>query len=138
MEPGSSPNRGVTLDSAPPQPPGGPKRATLMDTQGGSSRGPGSDLGADAANPQLVIMQGMAMAKQGFDLMSAGLPQLAPAFMQIMTQLQQAIPQAMADQLAGTGPAGAGAGGMAPTPGPPSGPPAGAAPGGPAGGPPMA
>jgi hypothetical protein len=78
-----------------------------MDTQ--KPTGPGAGLGPDAANPQIIILQGLAGVKVNFDLISSGLPALAPALNGILQQLQQVIPQAMADQLAGVSSAGAGA-----------------------------
>ncbi len=129
---GSSPNRGGMLDQAPPQPPGGQKRS-LMDTQQGA--GSGGGLGADAANPQIVALQGVAMIEQGTQLLSSAIPQLAPALTGFVTQLKQVVPQAMADQISGVDSTGAGAappgpggapGGMPPGPPPQGGVPAGA------------
>jgi hypothetical protein len=123
-EPGASPSRGGMLDSPPPAPPsrGG---ASLVDNQ--MSRTQGAGLGAEAGNPQIVALQGLAMLEQGTQLLSSTLPQLGPALGQLMAQLRQVIPQAMADQLAGIenagapGAMGAAGGGMAPTAPPPAG-----------------
>lgn len=130
------PNRSGVLDQAPPQPPGSQKHS-LMDTQqsgSGSNGGRGAGLGADASNPQIVALQGVAMIEQGTQLLSSAVPQLAPALTGFVTQLKQVVPQAMADQVAGVDSTGAGGGGGAPgqmppgapPSGPPSGPPAGA------------
>lgn|SRR5262245_48675632 len=123
-EPGASPSRGGMLDTPPPSPPAAKKGASLVDTQ--LSRSQGAGLGAEAGNPQIVALQGLAMLEQGTQLLSSTLPALGPALGQLMAQLRQVIPQAMADQLAGIENAGApqmggGAGAMAPTAPPPGG-----------------
>lgn len=122
MEPGASPSKGGMLDSGPPQPPARSANRSLVDTQ--MSRGVGG-LGAEAGNPQIVAMQGLALIEQGTQLLSSTLPALGPALGQLTAQLRQVVPQAMADQLAGIENAGAGmggpaAGGMAPSAPPPA------------------
>jgi len=130
-EPGAGPSNSGLLDKAPPQPPGGRKRASsLMDSQNQSQ-----GLGPEGGNPQILILQGLAMMEKGSQMLSGGLPQLGPALNGLMQNLKQVVPQAMADQLSGN----PGAGALQPAAGGPAaggGPPPPAAPptvGGPAG-----
>lgn len=120
MEPGAGPTSGGMLDSPPPQPPGGQKRS-LMDTQQAQHSQAG--LGAEAANPQIVALQGLAMMEQGTQLLSSALPALAQPLMALMQNLKQVVPQAMADQVAGIDNSGAGAGAGGPGGGAPAPPP---------------
>jgi len=127
-EPGAGPGPNAALLDAPPaQPPGTPKkadRASLVMNQIKQQREQG--MGSDATSPQVMIVQTMGEILARFQRLGALVPALAPAFNQIAQSLQQAIPQAMADQLAGndqTGAAVPGPGQGGPTPPPPSPPP---------------
>lgn len=102
---------GERLEGPPPYVPGGAPpagpRAGLMDSQL-AAQGAGGGLGSEAANPQIVIMEALGGIEERFNLLSSVIPQLAPAFTQLIANLRQVIPQAMADQVAGALP-GAGA-----------------------------
>lgn len=126
-EPGAGPGpRSAMLDEPPSQPPGTPKKAdrsSLVENQIKQQQS-SSGIGADASNPQVMIIQTMGEILARFQRLSALLPAGAPAFSQIGQSLQQAIPQMMADQLAGTDQTGAGVPSQgAPAPPPPSAPP---------------
>jgi len=138
MEPGAGPTTTGMLDAPPPQPPGSAQRAksSLVDSQLKRQGAPGSGLGSDAASPQVVALQGLAMMEKGQQLLSAALPQLAPALSGLISNLKQVVPQAMSDQLAGIDSSGAAAPpapGATPAPPPPSAPPVASAMGAPAG-----
>lgn len=132
--------RGVELDSPPPRPPSAEKKDLLQL----SMKPPGPEgLGEMANNPTIMAMQGLAMAKQGFQLLANGIPAISQLLMNTINDLEQIVPQAMADSIAGTQPQMAPPG-VAPPMGPPppgmgpQGPPG--PPGGPApmqGGPPI-
>jgi len=129
MEPGAGPTNSAMLDAPPPQPPGSAAKAkgnSLVDSQLKKQGAPGAGLGADASSPQVVALQGLAMMEKGQQLLSAALPQLAPALSGLITNLKQVVPQAMSDQLAGVDSSGAGGAppqpGAAPGPPPPSSP----------------
>jgi hypothetical protein len=62
----------------------------------------GGGLGEFANNPTILTMQGMALVKQGFQLLASGLPSGAQLFMNTMTDLEQIVPQMMAESMAGT------------------------------------
>jgi len=125
----ASPNttsRGVELDSAPPRPPGG--RNAFMPTppdQGG--------LGELANSPTLMTMQGLAMAKDAFQLIANGLPPLAQILSNTIMDLEQMVAQAMAQTQAGTQPQVAAPPGVAPMMSPPPGGAGGPMPGAPPG-----
>lgn len=95
-------SKGVQLDSPPPRPPGSQQRS-MMDMQRESPPMTGG-MGPLASSPQLMTMQGLAMAKQGFQLLSNGLPALAQLLTTTIMELEQIIPQAMADQVSGIQP----------------------------------
>lgn len=125
---------GVELDSPPPRPPAGEQR-NLMQLQIPRNADPAS-VGSMSKSPQLLALQGLAMVKHGFNLLSLGLPAAAQLFSSTVADLEQMIPQLMADSMAGTGPMTPGQPGVAPPMGPP--PPGIGGPGGPPmGGPPM-
>ena len=120
--PGNDPRR---LDEPPEQPPGTPKKAdrsSLVQNQMRSQKSSG--LGAGASNPQVMIIQSLGTILKEFQTLGILLPAMAPAFNQISQSLQQAIPQGMADQLAGQDQTGAVVPPSgAPMPPPPSAPP---------------
>jgi len=125
-EPGAGPGpNAAMLDEPPPQPPGTPKkadRASLVQNQ--MKQQQESGMGADTSDTQVMIVQTTGEVVARLQRLGGLLPQLAPAFNQISQSLQQAVPQAMADQLAGMDQTGAGIpppGG--PMPPPPSAPP---------------
>src|SRR5437879_10481233 len=91
MEPGAGPTTSGMLDAPPPQPPAGAQRAksSLVDSQLKKQGAPGSGLGSDAASPQVVALQGLAMMEKGQQLLSAALPQLAPALTGLISNLKQ-------------------------------------------------
>lgn len=119
------------LDEPPEQPAGTARRAdrsSLVQNQMRSQKSTG--LGVEGSNPQVLVIQNLGEILARFQRLGSLLPALAPAFMQISQSLQQAIPQAMADQLAGTDQTGAAVPppSGAPMPPPPSAPPPMAAP----------
>jgi len=122
-------DRGVMLDSPPQRPPGG-QIGSMMDLQ---SSVPTGGLGAMANTPAIQTMQGMAMIRNGINMITAANPISAQPLAQILSVLEQVVPRMMADQASpGVGPPG-----MVPPMTPPPGPPMGG-PGGPPGGaPPM-
>jgi len=124
-EPGAGPGpNAALLDEPPPQPPGTPKkadRASLVQNQMKQQQESGM---GDTSDTQVMIVQTTGEVVARLQRLGGLLPQLAPAFNQISQSLQQAVPQAMADQLAGMDQTGAGIpppGG--PMPPPPSAPP---------------
>lgn len=83
---------GVSLDSAPPLPPGA------------SSKAPSPKLGADSSNPQIMALaftQQLVQAAQG---LGATLPMLAQPMMQLVQMIEQLVPQAMAGNAPGGAP----------------------------------
>ena len=119
--PGPDPGR---LDGPPKQQPGTPKkadRASLVQNQMLQQKSAG--LGGDAGIPQVRIMQSLGTILKEFQTLGMLLPAMAPAFNQLSQNLQQAIPQGMADQLAGNDQTGAAVppsgAPMPPPPGPP-------------------
>ena len=127
----ASPNlasRGVSLDSAPPRPPGG-KNAfmpTPPEPEGG--------LGELANSPTLLTMQGLAMAKDAFQLIANGVPALAQMLSASIADLEQMVAQAITQTQSGTQPQIAAPPGVAPMMSPPPGGGAGPMPGAPPGG----
>lgn len=106
----STASRSVTLDAPPPKPPGNFMTAQPPPQQGG--------LGDMANSPTLMTMQGLAMAKDAFQLISNGVPALAPILMNTITDLEQMVVQGLGDAQAGQQPAPPGvAPAMAPPPG---------------------
>jgi hypothetical protein len=89
-------SRNFNLDSAPPQPP--------SPTKGGGFMPPPSPAGGigDLANsPQLMTMQGLAMVKDGCQLIANGLPDLSQIMSNTITDFEQLITQSLAGQVAG-------------------------------------
>lgn len=104
----STKNGGVALDKAPPRP------ADAM-----SPVAPDMPTGAGelANSPELLTMQGMALIKDGVQLLSSGIPELAPLLDQSLAQLEQMVAQAMTQNLGAPAPPG-----VAPMMGPPPAP----------------
>lgn len=124
----SNKSPGFTLDQAPPRSPNALSPVAPEEPGG---------MGDLARSPQIMTMQGMAMVKDGFQLLSNGIPELAQLLNNSLNDLEQMVTQAMAQSVAG-GPAAPGPQppGMAPPPGPPPGPGMAPAAGPPAGMPP--
>ena len=97
---------GGDLDSPPPL--ANVRGKSLMDTQSG---------GSVPANPQVAAMLGMSMLEQGVRIMSVSLPGLAPALQQLVTQLREIVPRALAESQSTS--AGGLGGEIAPPPVPP-------------------
>lgn len=109
----------VDLNTPPPLPPSSaPAKRSLVDAE----RDRGS---AVPSSPYTMAVEGMASVEKGVRLLSAGLPALAPAMQELLVNLQQVVPKAMADLQAGI-PGAAGAPGVvaAAPPPPAAGPPA--------------
>lgn len=128
----ASPNlasRGMSLDSAPPRPPGG-KNAFMPTPHHGGMEG----LGEMANSPTILSMQGLAMVKDGMQLIANGVPQLAQLLSNSVADLEQMVAQAMAQSMSGTQPQVVAPPGVAPMMSPPPGGPAGPMQGAPPGG----
>jgi len=89
-------SRNYSLDQPPPQPPASQKSSFMPPPQNG-----GNGLGELANSPQLMTMQGLAMAKDGFQLIANGQPDLAPILSNTMTDLEQLVVQSMSAAMAG-------------------------------------
>lgn len=89
-------SRNYSLDSAPPQPPKGSGGSFMPPPSNG-----GNGLGELANSPQLMTMQGLAMAKDAFQLIANGQPDLAPILNATVMDLEQLIAQAMSAGMAG-------------------------------------
>jgi hypothetical protein len=110
-------NRNFSLDSPPPQPP------ASVNGGGGFMAPPPSSAGyGDMANsPTLMTMQGLAMVKDGCQLIANGLPELSQILSNTITDFEQLITQSMAAKVAGQQPAVAAPPGVAPMMMPPPG-----------------
>lgn len=106
-------NAGVTLDKAPPRPPDAMSPVAPQDE---------GNMGEMARSPQIMTMQGMAMVKDGFQLLSNGIPQLAQLLSNSLTELEQMVAQAMAQSMGGGGLQAPAPPGVAPMMQPPPGP----------------
>src|SRR5512139_1508202 len=111
----STANRGVELDTAPPKPPGG--RNTFMP----NPETPSAGLGELANSPTILTMQGLAMAKDAFQLIANGLPALSQILATSIAELEQMVAQAMSATMAGSQPQVAAPPGVAPMMTPPPG-----------------
>jgi len=58
-----------------------------------------------ANSPQLMTMQGLAMAKDAFQLIANGLPMLSQLLSNTVTDLEQLVAQATSQSMAGQAPA---------------------------------
>lgn len=129
MSVGAGPNNtGERLDNPPPASPDQGKRAkhgSLVENQLKRQGAPGTGLGIDGGDPQVLALQGTEMIEMGAQKVSAALPALAQALQTLVANLKVVIPQAISDQLAGISNSGAGgpASGVAPAPPPPGPPP---------------
>ena len=106
-----TPQSGGTLDSPPPSPPQA-KRKNLMDMVGATPKDEG--LGQAAANPQVMTLAATQAIRNASEILSALYPQLAPPLQAFVAQLEQIVPQVMAQESAYGGTA---------SPGSPTGPP---------------
>lgn len=97
----------MKLDSAPPQPPRQGK--SLMSMASSDSAG-----GVSMSNPALQVMAAMGDARNALLKLSTMLPTLAQGIQQIITGLEQVVPQQVADMVAGNPPGSGGAGMGAP------------------------
>jgi hypothetical protein len=117
----SSPTKQNTfnLDSPPPQPP-----STKAASKGGGFMpppSPPSGIGDLANSPQLMTMQGLAMVKDGFQLIANGVPALSQILSNTMTDIEQEVIQALSATAAGQPPAVTAPPGVAPMMTPPPG-----------------
>lgn len=121
---------GISLDKPPEQPPASSKGSFMSPPK------PAGGIGDLANSPQLMSMQGLAMAKDGLQLIANGLPALSQLLSNTINDLEQLVAQASADAMAGTGPQITAPPGIAPmmTPPPGAAPPSPATPSGMGGG----
>jgi hypothetical protein len=114
--PDSSP--GVSVDSPPPLPPQATARPSLSQLSGQQEEESLGNL-----PPQTRVLKGLKMIERGSQLIGGDLPGMAPALMNLVGMLRQAVPEQLAavtsPQPGMLPPGGAG---MPPS-GPPSGPP---------------
>ena len=52
-------------------------------------------LGAEAGNPQIMMLQGMKMFEQGVQILAHGIPAIQPMLGQMLAFVRQAVPQAL-------------------------------------------
>jgi len=108
-------SRNFNLDSPPPPPPA---------AKGGSFMPPpstGGGLGDLANSPQLMTMQGLAMVKDGCQLIANGLPDLSQILSNTIADFEQLITQSLAANVTGQSPAVTAPPGVAPMMTPPPG-----------------
>lgn len=97
------------LDNAPPQPPRQGKSLMSMATD---NRPSGNSMGM--SNPAVQAMAAMGEARSALLKLSAMLPTLAAGIQQIITGLEQVVPQQVADIVSGNPPGSTGSGMGAP------------------------
>ena len=88
-------------------------------------------IGEMANSPQIMTMQGLAMVKDGMQLIASGIPGLSQLLSNSVADLEQLVARAAADAIAGQQPAVTAPPGVAPMMTPPPGGPGGQMPGGP-------
>ena len=93
-------SRNMSLDGPPPAPPGNSMGSFMSTPNNG-----GNGLGEMANSPQLMTMQGLAMAKDAFQLIANGRPELAQILSNTISDLEAMVAQAMAAAQAGQQPA---------------------------------
>ena len=115
--PGESTGGRPQLEGPPPPPAKEGRAASLMDRQQ-------MGLGAEAGNPQIMMLQGMKMLEQGAQILAQGIPALEQPLGQVIAFVRQAVPQALTGGNPTQVPAAAPSpGGMAPPPPPQAAPP---------------
>lgn len=88
--PNSSTENHPGLDAPPPLPPSVGRKATLMDLKGDNG------MGAASGNPQVMTLQALQGAVQGLQTIAQMQPALQAPLAQMISFLQQAVPQGMA------------------------------------------
>ena len=96
------------LDTAPPRPPR--SRADMSVMQMASDNGGDqSTLGMDMSSPAMQLQKSMGIVRQEFLKMSAIAPPMAMGLQQILSGLEQVVPQMAADIVSGNPPGSGGA-----------------------------
>lgn len=112
--------QGRQLDSGPPRPPRNGRSLMSMATD--QPDGQDTNSGFDTSSPAIQVMKAMGDARNALLKLSSYLPTLAPGVQQIISGLEQVVPQQVADLVSGT-PAGSSGSGLgaanAPAPPPP-------------------
>lgn len=106
---GDSSNR-QQLDKAPPQPPRQGRSIMAM----AADQKPGGDSGINMSNPVIQVMSAMGDARNSLLKLASLLPPVAAGIQQMVTGLEQVVPQLVADMVAGNPPGSGGAGMGAP------------------------
>ena len=89
------------LDDPPDQPPRSMRGRSVIDLATGED---GSGLGMEAENPVIKIMKCAGEARNALLKLGAELPQLQPGIQQFIGGLEMAVPQMLADLMAGQPP----------------------------------
>ncbi len=89
------------LDEPPDQPPSSMRGKSVIDLATGEE---GSGLGMEAENPVIKIMRCAGEARNALLKLGAELPQLQPGIQQFIGGLEMAVPQMLADLMAGQPP----------------------------------
>jgi hypothetical protein len=91
----------ATLDTPPPSPPASARGGfSSMPTPSANSTG----LGAMANSPQIMTMQGLAMAKDGLQLIANGVPELSQILSNTIQDLEQLVTQSLSNLVSGNQP----------------------------------
>jgi hypothetical protein len=98
------------LDRAPPQPPRQGRSLMAMASDGSD----GKSQSIDMSSPAVRTLAAMGQAKQKLMELASLLPTLAPGIQQIITGLEQVVPQQVADMISGNPPGSGGSGLEAP------------------------
>lgn len=89
------------LNDPPDQPPRSMRGKSVIDL---ATNEEGTGLGMEADNPVIKIMRRAGDARNALLALSAELPQLAPGIQQFIGGLEMAVPQMLADLMAGQPP----------------------------------
>lgn len=89
------------LDEPPDQPPSSMRGRSVIDLATGEE---GTGLGMEAENPVIKIMRCAGEARNALLKLGAELPQLQPGIQQFIGGLEMAVPQMLADLMAGQPP----------------------------------
>lgn len=99
------------LDTAPPRPPRNRQNQSVMSLASDSDEQNPSSLGIDSSSPAIQAMQTMGRVRQEMLKLASQLPNLSQGIQQILSGLEQVVPQQVADLISGN-PAGSGGSSM--------------------------